>query len=874
MTIQDAVQYYKENIDRYWADENYKWIGAEHFQEKWNAETENFPAMLKESLALSFNLLSGAMYYPSRMIVELAEYDSEGVRNLFKDLFDETRSFVERYTSFRSGCETILNRYRDSAPEHSKAKNHYQDLRAICVYLSFRYPEKYYLYKSRMYTDFKKLIDYTENSSEVDPIGKNYDNFVRICQAVIEEVRKDPELLAMQKERVETTKGCVSDSELHLLAQTIIYVAPNMDDDKEYWPSKEEYDPQISTSKWIELLKDKELTSENNLRMLALMLDFGSPATCSQLADRYGLSANFFNKGSSAYAEQVAKKTGCPVPPERNNANARWWPILFVGRPAAKEEKGTYVWKMRDELKAALEQMDLPEIGEEMQMKVGKQIALNTILFGPPGTGKTYNTVLYAVAIVEDKSVDEIMEEAKRDYKGVKSRYDSYKDARLIAFTTFHQSYGYEEFIEGIRPVLDNSENDTAKDVSYQLRDGLFKEFCGRAICPVVKDQEKDLGLNRNPVVWKVSLEGSGDNVTRKECLENDHIRIGWDEYGPEINDKTVYTYGGEIILDAFINRMQIGDIVLSCYSKSEIDAIGVVTGDYEWGEEYSVYRRVRKVKWLVKNIRENILRINNGANLTLSSVYRLKISLSDVMDIVRKYSPEEAVEPAQNYVFIIDEINRGNISKIFGELITLIEPTKRLGMPEETKIILPCSGEQFGVPSNVYILGTMNTADRSIALMDTALRRRFEFREMMPDTKVLEGIQVSAEGETLDVAQMLQAINTRIEYLYDREHTIGHAFFTGLRDNPSIDLLADIFQNKVVPLLQEYFYEDYEKIQLVLGDNDKSSDDFKFVLDKKVNENVIFKKSPQLDLHEKTYEIQKKAFERIRSYIEITEAR
>lgn len=234
------------------------------------------------------------------------------------------------------------------------------------------------------------------------------------------------------------------------------------------------------------------------------------------------------------------------------------------------------------------------------------------------------------------------------------------------------------------------------------------------------------------------------------------------------------------------------------------------------------------------------------------------------------EYSP--SVDTAKRFVFIIDEINRGNISKIFGELITLIEDSKRKGSIEEACAILPYSKEEFSVPDNVYILGTMNNADRSIALMDTALRRRFNFVEMMPDARVIEGITVSEDDKTLDVAKMLEAINKRIEYLYDREHTIGHAFFTRLWNDNSMDCLASIFKNKVVPLLQEYFYEDYEKIQLVLGDNDKSSDAYKFILDKKVKETDIFKKSPQLDLHEKSYKIQEDAFKNIQSYIEITE--
>ncbi|MBQ9594786.1 MAG: AAA family ATPase, partial [Synergistaceae bacterium] len=227
---------------------------------------------------------------------------------------------------------------------------------------------------------------------------------------------------------------------------------------------------------------------------------------------------------------------------------------------------------------------------------------------------------------------------------------------------------------------------------------------------------------------------------------------------------------------------------------------------------------------------------------------------------------------PEENYVIIIDEINRGNISKIFGELITLIEDTKRAGAAEAMEAVLPYSGEPFSVPQNVYILGTMNTADRSIAMIDTALRRRFEFAEMMPDSRILESIgagKIVLGVEELNVARMLDIINTRIEYMFDREHTIGHAFFTKLADNPSVETLAAIFEKNVIPLLQEYFYEDYEKIQLVLGDNTKE-DEYKFILDRPVKVKDIFNGNPDIDLPEKGYVIQHSAFRKLKSYKQI----
>ena len=461
-------------------------------------------------------------------------------------------------------------------------------------------------------------------------------------------------------------------------------------------------------------------------------------------------------------------------------------------------------------------------------------IAKNTILYGPPGTGKTYNTVMYAVAIIENKKLEEIK---KENYTEVIDRYNKYKEDGLIEFTTFHQSYGYEEFIEGIKPVIHSDEEDET-DIQYEVVPGLFKKFCDIAGKPILRKEKCDIGINESPTIWKISLEGSGENSTRTECMKNEHIRIGYDEYGREITN-LFKGAAGRHILNYFINDMSIGDIVMSCYDCNTVDAIGVVTGEYEWHDEYPEYKRLRKVNWIVKGIKENIIKINNGSRLSNPTVYKLRMDLSDVMEIIEKYSKNtiEVEEKKKNHVFIIDEINRGNISKIFGELITLIEPTKRIGQTEGQKVRLPYSQKLFGVPNNVYLIGTMNTADRSIATIDTALRRRFNFKEMLPDAEVLDGIYV----EDVSIKDIFIKMNKRITVLFDREHTLGHAYFLPLKDAPTIETLADIFENSIIPLLQEYFYEDYEKIRMVLGDNQKDSEDKQFITIEENDYNDLF---------------------------------
>lgn len=617
----------------------------------------------------------------------------------------------------------------------------------------------------------------------------------------------------------------------------------------EYYPSLAEYDPGITAEEYERILGDENIVKSAWLDTLHYLYLMGGIGTCKQIANKYGNGAAHYNTNAINVAKAVHKETNCPLC-ARDTGENQYWPVLFYGRDLADSADGVFSYKMREPLMEAIKALEERGVLQEMK-EANKEFDKNLILYGPPGTGKTYNSATYAVAICDGKSVDELI-----DYDAVMTRYNELKKAGRIAFTTFHQSYGYEEFIEGIKPIIDENK----QDIGYTIESGVFKEFCENAKS-IVRTKNGD-SIDAGARIWKLTIMNGDLNQVKQECFEENNVRMGFDIDSDEAR--------------SFVEDVKLGDIILSFKTRKTIDGIAIVTDEAAELQDKSMYKTARAVKWLAKNIDEDITDINNGKLLHRMTFAKVpNMNVKDVIKLAEKVNPglestviEENTEP---HVFIIDEINRGNISKIFGELITLIESTKRAGMSESASAILPYSGDEFSVPSNVYILGTMNTADRSIALMDTALRRRFQFIEMMPDSDVLRKIHAD-KVDDLDVAAVLDKINERITFLYDREHTIGHAFFTGLKDDASLAKLQSIFEKSVIPLLQEYFYEDYQKIQFVLGDNAKSDDSLKFILDEKVVAKNIFKGNVEdvIDLPEKRYSINKVAFSNINSYKEI----
>ncbi|WON75127.1 AAA family ATPase [Nitrosospira sp. Is2] len=576
---------------------------------------------------------------------------------------------------------------------------------------------------------------------------------------------------------------------------------------------------------------------------------------------------------------------------------------------------------------------------------------LNTILYGPPGTGKTYTTIESALEILAPEFLAAHKKQGG-ERAALKKRFDDLVSSGDVRFVTFHQSFSYEDFVEGL-----TAKNDENGKVQFELVDGVFKTICTAAVARVTQQAEAPIDL-RGRRIWKMSLGNTQgvDAYIYDECIKQGYALLGYggtiDFSGCKSRDEVRERFkaAGEVLptdsyaitaVATFLLKIKRGDILVVSEGNSKFRAIGEVTGDYvcvkrdEQGDEYGQCRRVSWLRvynpaspldqlmisqfsqmtlyelrataidmvklekllaatastpinsatdtlfqvgerlggYLVRRATSEVVELEkpNGKYLpftidfleTLASYVRQgKLNIKDIREKrVFDKVPDTQLEPylvngyysvlpplverlcgrakigaAQSLiggeatigtevtnakVLIIDEINRGNVSRIFGELITLIEPSKRQGNDEALEVILPYSKKRFSVPNNVYLIGTMNTADRSLAGLDIALRRRFNFKEILPDYTLFDGVHV----EGVLIGELLQRMNQRIEALLDRDHCIGHAYFLPLREESTVLHMASIFRQKILPLLQEYFFEDWERIRWVLNDHRKEAE-------------------------------------------------
>lgn len=508
--------------------------------------------------------------------------------------------------------------------------------------------------------------------------------------------------------------------------------------------------------------------------------------------------------------------------------------------------------------------------------------SLNLILYGPPGTGKTYNTVNKALDIIKPDWCNDYIQqntngslppEIKNERDYALKEFRNYVKTGQIVFTTFHQSMSYEDFIEGIKPIPPQNNEE---QMVYDVQDGLFKQICEKAkkISVVNTSTKIDFSKTR---VFKMSLGEKGKDADSvfEYCVENEVLALGWGDSKDFSTCKTRADFKkldptwGAAALEIFKEWMKPGDIVLISDGTKEVKGVAQVDGDYEFRDDPSIdMHQFRKAKWLYTgdNIPISKLYDKNLSQQSIYGFYKEKKGVVDnggiKIDVLNEIITGEINDKKEeNYVLIIDEINRGNVAQIFGELITLIEPSKRLGNSEEMKAILPYSSAQkgkpeyFGVPNNLYIIGTMNTADRSVEALDTALRRRFSFEEMMPKPELLGDKELCG----VKLSDLLTTINQRIVALKDREHQIGHSYFMGHDDKNEDDSdkypnkeewLTNVFKDKIIPLLQEYFYGDYKKIYYVLGPG---------FVEKKTEKTIFAVENPdydEFDIPEERYDI------------------
>lgn len=776
------VSYKRDFAQKLWPNEKYKWQAVKCFQLNWDVNATDFAEMLKKSLSATANLLASVNNFPARMIQKFAEIVPEEVRAMYIELFDESKDVYERINSFKLKSSILLERYGNGAAQH------YQNENSISTYLWLRYPDKYYIFKL---SEVKVVASELESDYRFKKgaYADNIHNFYALYNEICAELQKDDELRNMLAAQVDST--CYADPEMRTLTIDVgfyisRYYSKRNDEPAadEWWPT--DYSPAISTEEWIALLNDAEVFIPSSLEIMKRMLDYGGKATCTQLSVKYGETKNFYNSGSVALARRVAERTGCPVM-QRDTGDPRWWTILYVGKDAGKDEEGSYIWKLRDELESALRQVDLSEVS--LYAKSDDE--------GTDGFHCWWLTAKPKIWSFSDTPVGEVMSYSLYNENGNKRRiFQNFLDAKAGDMII-----GYEA-----TPVL--------KIV---------------AIARVTAEQDGEK-------LYFEKVEGLAspiDYQTLRECPELERMEFFQNPQGSLFKlTRGEYDFIMDIIRDE--NPVQQGAANDPYTSEDFLREVYMTSADYT------------KIQAVLRNKKNIILQGAPGVGKTFAAK-RLAWSMMGEIDesrvefvqfhqnysyedFVMGYKPVEdgfelrngifyrfcqraANQPDKDFFFIIDEINRGNMSKIFGELLMLIERDYR-----GTKATLAYNGLPFSVPKNLYIIGMMNTADRSLAMIDYALRRRFSFFDMEPgfDSEGFRQYQASLNNETLNaLVERVKDLNKEIaaDKSLGKGFCIGHSYFCG-QDTCTDEWLDSIVNYDILPMLSEYWFDDTAKLQ------------------------------------------------------------
>lgn len=777
------AQYKQSFVSTQWGNEKYKWEAVKWFQDNWDVNASDFPEMLSRSLDKTFNLLASNNNFPKGMIVGFAKAAPEEVRAMFIALFDESQDVFERMNAFKMQSSILLEKYGNGAAQHYQYEN------AISTYLWLRYPDKYYIYK---FGEVKTVSSELESDYRFKKgaYADNIRNFLRLYDEISAALKEDTELVNLFQSQL--TDTCYPDPELKTLTIDVgfyisrLYSQENAEkaEAASWFPS--DYTPGLTEEDWLALLGDDKVFTTGSLEIMKRMKDYGGQATCTQLAVKYGETKNFYLTGSTALAKRVIEKTGCPVLTDDKNENSKWWPVLYIGRYATKDEQGSYIWKLRDELSAALDKVDLS--GIELYVAAAP---------GEEDRGYWWLNANPKIWSYSDIAVGEVQSYTLYNENGNKRRiFQNFLDAKAGDMIIGYESNPVKQIV-AIGRV--SAEQDGEK-LFFEKVEGLTSpiDYTTLKECPELERME----YFQNP-------QGSLFKLTRGEY---DFILDMIREENPVSTDAAIDAYTkGDFLDEVYMTEKRYENLVAVLRNKKNI----ILQGAPGVGKTFAA----RRLAWSMMGEQDDsrIEFVQFHQNYSYEDFMMGYKPVEDGFElkygIFYRFCQKAANQPDKEFFFIIDEINRGNMSKIFGELLMLIEKDYR-----GTKATLAYNGLSFSVPKNLYIIGMMNTADRSLAMIDYALRRRFSFFEVEPgfDSEGFIHYQNGLNNETLnELISKVKDLNHEIalDKSLGKGFCIGHSYFCG-RDICTDEWMHSIVDYDILPMLSEYWFDDPNKLQ------------------------------------------------------------
>ena len=780
--MKDVLAAYKQNfVTKQWGDEKYKWEAVKWFQDNWDVNAPDFAEMLNRSLDKTFNLLASNNNFPKGMIVGFAKSAPEEVRAMFIALFDESKDVFERMDAFKMQSSILLEKYGNGAAQHYQYEN------AISTYLWLRYPDKYYIYKfGEVKTVASELgADYRFKKGAY---ADNIRNFLKLYDEISVALKEDTELVNLFQSQL--TDTCYPDPELKTLTIDIGFYISRYYSQKEVAPDTTswygaDFDPGLSIEDWSKLLKDETVFTTGAMEIMKRMKDYGGMASCTQLAVKYGETKNFYNSGSVALARRVCEATGVN-PNTRDDGSTQWWTILYTGCDAGKDEDGSFIWKLRDELSAALDKADLSGIELYVAAAPGEQ-----------DRGYWWLNANPKIWSFADIAVGEVQSYTLYNENGNKRRiFQNFLDAKAGDMIIGYESNPVKQIV-AIGRV--SAEQDGEK-LFFEKVEGLTSpiDYATLKGCPELERME----YFQNP-------QGSLFKLTRGEYdFILDMIREG----NPVATEASIDAYTKSDFLDeVYMTEKRYENLVAVLRNKKNI----ILQGAPGVGKTFAA----RRLAWSMMGEKDDsrIEFVQFHQNYSYEDFMMGYKPVEDGFElkygIFYRFCQKAANQPDKEFFFIIDEINRGNMSKIFGELLMLIEKDYR-----GIKATLAYNGLSFSVPKNLYIIGMMNTADRSLAMIDYALRRRFSFFEVEPgfDSEGFIHYQNGLNNETLnELVNKVKDLNREIslDKSLGKGFCIGHSYFCG-RDVCTEEWLHSIVDYDILPMLSEYWFDDANKLQ------------------------------------------------------------